>query len=73
MKDNLRRVNTLLKMLKDIEPFYSITIGRYDNRLQGEFNSNLIKELQKFKFNNMGFDDNGFVWMKRDYINILLT
>jgi len=73
MKNNVRRIRALLKMFNDIDKFYVITSGRYDNSLQAEYNSDLVKEIIALRFVNKGIDRNGHTEFIRGNIRIILT
>lgn len=73
MKANEKRIRALLTMFYSIDSFYSITIGRYSNSLQAEFNPGLVREILNLKFKQLPFDANGYLNFTRGNITITLT
>ena len=73
MKNNHRKIEVLLKMFKNIDLFYSVSIGRFSNTLQAEYNCDLALELPKLKFKLNGIDVNGYINFIRGNISIVLT
>ena len=72
MKNNYRRLKAVLNLL-DMNYFYTITYDKYDIKLQGHFNSSIIKKARDNKFKFQQADKNGYIEGNRGIIRIVLT
>lgn len=70
MKDNLRRLNWIYKVLPYKYSFAQVT--EYEVSFMIKFNSDLAKKLQKLKFSSK-IEDNGFLILKRDNYRFVMT
>ena len=71
MKDNLKRLNAILKVF-NMNDFYTINIGAYEIVLQGHFNADIVKSCLKLKFEK-NFDLNGYLEFRRHCYRIVMT
>ena len=72
MKDNLRRLNWCLRLLGH-ENFYSYGVTRYEVRMQGDFNPNVVKTLTSIGFSFPSVDGNGYIEFRRGIYRVVLT
>jgi hypothetical protein len=72
MKENLRRLQ-LLSHIFDMELFYNADVARDGIRLQGYFNSSLLKQLCTLKFVSDTTANPGFIYFRRNNITIILS
>jgi hypothetical protein len=71
MKNNLRRLNAIMKLFPE-NVFYSNTITEYECRLQGRFSQSTIARMKEIKF-VVAIDQDGYVRGERGYYTITLT
>lgn len=61
MKNNIEKLTEISKIF-DIEKFYTVSINRANVRVQGEYNSELIKRIKrKYPECKTVIDDNGYL------------
>jgi hypothetical protein len=73
MKDNLKRLVAIGKVI-DLSMFYVISIYSDNIKLQCSFSRDMIKTLNRHKFNNFETDaENGWTVCRRNNIEVILT
>jgi hypothetical protein len=71
MKENLRRLNWILKLIPE-DNFYSISLTSSEVSLQGFFNTKIVLFATKFKF-EQSVNPHGYICFKRRNYEICLT
>ena len=71
MKRNLRKLQLINLLIVGIENFYTVNVWDDEIRLQGTYNSTLVKDLSKlFTFE---VNSNGYLQANKKGIRIVLT
>ena len=68
IKNNFKKLS-----LFNLSDFYTVTATNYNIKLQGDFNSSLIKKIKLSKKWSESISENGYIEFKRSNIEIVLT
>lgn len=71
MKNNLRRLNAIMKIFGDV--FYDVGIDSYTIKLQGNYKPETIVKAMTYKFNVGACKRTGFILLTRGIYSITLT